>query len=570
MLENKKAFFGVDASKVEIKKLLNKEFLELSLKAISDEKPNRNDTWFTKESLENCKDTVYNKPVLGFFKNNDFVSHNGKWSKDEELDMEYWDTMGEGERCIGLIRESDNVEIIQDRDGLNWLTFSCAIWTQYSYKQVKRLLKDAIKAQKEGGPTKNISVEVNLTDYEEIYDPVSGKDIVKINSFELVGVTILGSRNGVKVEPGIEGAELSVVDIMDTALYNTQVKNLRIAYEKLGDTKTNIIKEDASMPIENEKNIVTTQTEETPVVTQFEENVDTIEPVIETQDPQVNPITEETPAVEHFENTESTEVVTETVENTEVTETVVEETPANAVETFEADPVYDLTWLIGRCHDLTQYFTDTLGYYKEYGVQGAEYILAILEKNAKILALCCKDLAEALAKVCAEDYEDNVEEIEHEKDMCNHCDCVELYSQFEAKTKEYNELMEKSEQFNNKVKELEEKIATYSDYEELQNKVKAFEMNALLAEAETFVTTAELSEEKATQVYEDCKSGKYANADEVKAAVALMAFEAKPKIVKTMYQAPVQKTPVVIADGDPETPKAKSGWDVLKDYNSGK
>jgi len=565
MLENKKAFFGVDASKVEIKKLLNSEFLELSLKAISDEKPNRNDTWFTKESLESCKDTVYNKPVLGFFKNNDFVSHNGKWSKDEELDMEYWDTLGEGERCIGLIRESDEVNIIEDDNGLHWLTFSCAIWTQYSYKQVKRLLKDAIKAQKEGGPTKNISVEVNLTDYEDIYDPVSGKNITQINGFELVGVTILGSRNGVKVEPGIEGAELSVVDIMDTALFDKQVKNLRIAYEKLGDTKTNIIKEETSMNVTENTSI---QPEEEVVKTEtFEENTPVNDNNLDNPTPEVNE-----PIKENFEeNSES-----EPVQSADpVQEPIVEEQPAPEQtdsepikENFEADPVYDLPWFIERVHGLEKDFEYTLQYYKDCGVKGAEYILAVMEKHAKIYSNNCKELAEVLAKVCAEDYVDSPEEIAYEKELCDNCDCKELYSRFEAKTKEYDELKEIREESDKTVKELEAKIATYADYDQLKEKVKAFELKALLAEAEAYVATAELSEANAKQIYEDCTNGKYTSADEVKTAVALIAFEAKPKIsVKTMYQAPIQTTPVVATEDDPETSKVQDKWNVLKDYN---
>ena len=43
--------------------------------------------------------------------------------------------------------------------------------------------------------------------------------VMKINDFNLVGVTILGSRNGVPVEPGIENAELSVVDVMGREIY---------------------------------------------------------------------------------------------------------------------------------------------------------------------------------------------------------------------------------------------------------------------------------------------------------------------------------------------------------------
>ena len=203
------------------------------MRAVSSANPNRNKSWFTKESMERSLHSFVNKPILGYFTKGDFVSHNGEWKIDSETNIPYFDTLDtpEGERILGIIRESDRLEIVQDASGLYWIEFTCALWSQYNFKQVKRLIKDARRAQRMGGPTKNISVEVDLTDYE-----VLDNGITKINQFELIGVTILGSRNGVKVEPGIEGASLSVVDVMGRDLYDHQLKALRLAYEKLDGT----------------------------------------------------------------------------------------------------------------------------------------------------------------------------------------------------------------------------------------------------------------------------------------------------------------------------------------------
>ena len=44
--------FELNQKDVRIKKVLNKEFLELDIYAISDIYPNRNDTAFTLESME--------------------------------------------------------------------------------------------------------------------------------------------------------------------------------------------------------------------------------------------------------------------------------------------------------------------------------------------------------------------------------------------------------------------------------------------------------------------------------------------------------------------------------------
>lgn len=60
--------------------------------------------------------------------------------------------------------------------------------------------------------------------------------VMKINKFNLAGVTILGSRNGVKVEPGIEDAGVSVIDIMGKDFFEKQTSALRLAYEKLNNT----------------------------------------------------------------------------------------------------------------------------------------------------------------------------------------------------------------------------------------------------------------------------------------------------------------------------------------------
>lgn len=116
------------------------------------------------------------------------------------------------------------------------------------------MIKDAKRAQKRGGAAKNISVEVDITDYEMLPNGV-----MKINAFNLVGVTILGSRNGQPVEPGIENAELSVVDIMGRDLYERQAQSVRLAYEKLDGPKET--KEVEQMPEEEKVNFEETSAE---------------------------------------------------------------------------------------------------------------------------------------------------------------------------------------------------------------------------------------------------------------------------------------------------------------------
>lgn len=255
-MSSNRLLLEVDASSIDVRQLLQKDFLELSMRAISSANPNRNNSWFTPESMAAALPSFINKPILGYFENGDFVSHNGEWGYDSETELDYWDTLGtKGERVLGLIRESDDVRVVQDpKDGLSWITFTCALWTQYSFRQVKRLIKDAKRAQKRGGAAKNISVEVDITDYEMLPNGV-----MKINAFNLVGVTILGSRNGQPVEPGIENAALSVVDIMGRDLYERQAQSVRLAYEKLDGPKE--IKEVEQMPEEEKVNFEETSAE---------------------------------------------------------------------------------------------------------------------------------------------------------------------------------------------------------------------------------------------------------------------------------------------------------------------
>ena len=94
MNKNTKMFLEVDASQIDIRQLLQKDFLELSMRAISSANPNRNNSWFTPEAMAKALPTFVNKPILGYFENGDFVSHNGTWGHDSETELDYWDTLG--------------------------------------------------------------------------------------------------------------------------------------------------------------------------------------------------------------------------------------------------------------------------------------------------------------------------------------------------------------------------------------------------------------------------------------------------------------------------------------------
>lgn len=226
--------FELDSNQIRIRDILNdKNFLEIEIFAISDANPNRNRSHFTLESMQKGLESFNDKPILGFFnKQGDFESHNGRVAYDPEEQIDYWDNSN-GEQILGFIRQTDRKEIVE-RDGLHWICCTAMIYTQYNYKQVKKLLKDR---------KKKVSVEIAVLDSEM----VDGVEYIK--EFDLKGITILGSRNGIQVKEGIEGAGLSILEVFDAARFSGQKQTIIQAYSQLEDDDKK--KEDGSLAIED-------------------------------------------------------------------------------------------------------------------------------------------------------------------------------------------------------------------------------------------------------------------------------------------------------------------------------
>lgn len=575
-MDKTKLFFEVDASQIDIKPILRKEFLELSMKAISSANPNRNNSWFTPESMEKSKHTFVNKPILGYFENGDFVSHNGDWNYDSETEMDYWDTLGKkGERILGVIRESDEIKVIQDKNGLSWICLTCMLWTQYSYKQVKRLLKDAKQAAKKGGPTKNISVEVDITDWERL-----DNGVMKINEFNLVGITILGSRNGVKVEPGIEDAELSVVDIMGRDTYEKQQQALRLAYERLDDSDNTQSKEEFSQMEIKQENIEVVS-EEAAVAAKIEEttvensdgNEGTVnfESTTEEQVPASEEIVVEESTViteevssseEQHENFEDGNICAETetpaediqpvAENVEVvdhSEETPSETSCEEVHENEScgkecceekrDVICDLAWLISDCHWNIESINHSIEYYQNSEEEYKEYILSVLNRILLAQKEYQKDLGELLGKIAAGVSEDD--------------------RNYEAKLAQYSniyELINNYESSLNTNKELSEKLSNYEHKEFME------QANALIA-------SAKLEEEVSAKFQKDCEEGAINSIADLKIKVAVAAFDSNVKIEETnTLTVPVSAPDTVAAFSSKaeKSSKKADAWSSLHEY----
>lgn len=211
----KKLTFELSPEQLRIKTLLNKEFLAVDIMAISNIYPNRNKSYFTEDSMRNAIPTFYEKPILGSFSvlKDDFGGHDNGLINDE-YGVHEDHTGGRYEVPLGLVRTKDRVEFIE-KDGLKWISLSAALWVNYSYRQVKRLLKSK---------GKKVSVEVEVTKSH-----VDDDGIEVIDEFSLMGITILGSD----YTEAIPNANLSIPELEVTEAYQMRKKSLTFAYQEL-------------------------------------------------------------------------------------------------------------------------------------------------------------------------------------------------------------------------------------------------------------------------------------------------------------------------------------------------
>ena len=183
--------------------------------AISNIYPNRNKSYFTEDSMRNAIPTFYEKPILGAFDTlkEDYLGHNTSLVHDE-YGVHEDTTGGRNEVPLGLVRSKDRVELIE-KDGLKWISLSAALWVNYSYRQVKKLLKSK---------GKKVSVEVEVTKSH-----IDNDGIEVIDEFSLMGITILGSD----YTEAIPNANISIPELEGTESYQMHKKSLTFAYQEL-------------------------------------------------------------------------------------------------------------------------------------------------------------------------------------------------------------------------------------------------------------------------------------------------------------------------------------------------
>lgn len=261
-MENQaKKSFVLDSKSLKIKEVLNQDFLAIEIYAIS-EGETRNPCGFTLSSMEKSIPTFYNKFILGYFnvtgnsnQEGEFEEHNSDMKYDAELDEFYWSyTDPSSEKALGLIRESDSVEIVEYK-GKKWIKLTAVLLTKYNREAVKHLLKSKSK--------RKISVEITVVK-SHMEDGLEW-----IDEFILDGITILGNRRNsmIPCEEGIEGASLKVLEFLKSDVFSRQQKALSFAYQELDNGKFNSLGEneqkDEIIMVENqEENTLDTNNEE--------------------------------------------------------------------------------------------------------------------------------------------------------------------------------------------------------------------------------------------------------------------------------------------------------------------
>lgn len=154
---------------------------------------NFNNSTFSEEAIDNAKETLKNKPILGYIRKidgtdeKDFAGHEIEITLDDDgVKVIYL------ERPLGVIPETNNYEIIEENDK-KYVFCRGYLWKEY-LNEGYDILKD--------NPKKSVSMEIAVDDYD-----INEDKTINIKKYRYLGITILGDD----VQPAMEGAELNIV-----------------------------------------------------------------------------------------------------------------------------------------------------------------------------------------------------------------------------------------------------------------------------------------------------------------------------------------------------------------------
>lgn len=192
-------------------------------------KHNRNNSYFTEESVNNALPTIYNVPIIGEYIENkeNFGGHGGKIEIENDEIKFIQTTIPYG------VVPSDakfSWEDVVDKDGVTrryLVADGCLLWSA-RYPELDTLLSEGKYGQ---------SMEIEVNDGQ--FAVIDGKETFRIDSFNFTGLCILGVNtendpNG-HVEPCFEGASIMTYGL-DTfkANFNEMMQELNFSQKPEG------------------------------------------------------------------------------------------------------------------------------------------------------------------------------------------------------------------------------------------------------------------------------------------------------------------------------------------------
>lgn len=213
---------------------------------------NLNNSTFFDEAINLAKDTLKNKPILGYIKKGegsddvDFAGHEMEIvSTSDGFKVVYL------ERPLGTVPESNNYSVQKDDDGRSFVHCRGYLWREY--------LNDGYEIL-QSNPNKSVSMEIAVDDYD-----INEDGSLNILKYRYLGITILGDD----VLPGMDGAEMSVV-----GQFEKKSKTLHSKMESLNKSLESHFSKESIKGGENLKK------EDIAI----EENIEQIEPEVELEE----------------------------------------------------------------------------------------------------------------------------------------------------------------------------------------------------------------------------------------------------------------------------------------------
>ena len=538
--------FDLDSKNVKIKNILEtKDFIKLEIWAISNVYPNNNNSHFPLPTMEKnvAEGNFYDKPVLGKWNsiNEDLEVHNSQIKYDSEYDTVYFDYEN-GETPMGTIRQSDSVEIRDGKDGLKWIVFTAVLWTKYNYNAVNKLLKSR---------KKKVSVEVSVTKWH--YDE---NDIEIFDEWVFDGVTILGNLPNTKTpaEAGIPDAHLTILEKIEDAIFNKQVKVVQFECNSLEKGKQNLEKENF------ENNQVINSDNDTDLYKEENEKGAT----------KLLTYEQKRSILEEKLNDLAKDIIEEEKEEGQCCEFYVWVADFTDSEVFFSlnGVYYKATYEIKEEDDgSTEAFIDfknkvkQLRSWKDFDSESVEESKRCSEENAESVeeskrcseenaesveeSKCCSEDSESVeeSKRCSEENAESVKESvkENSDDTCKMCDFkVEINGELVSGEKlfeMYNELVSNFENQNVEIENLTKKCNEYEgEISNLKLDIQKVAYEKLSEFAYNLAKESDLDEDTCKEFSSKCLNGDYETEEDVTKDIAFVIFKNSKKTKENSVQ----------------------------------